>query len=82
MSKTKDGKQEETLNNSSPAAENQAPKAKDEQIILTAKNRDELFTQFNELKASYANSTLSTGAVGRHDDGSYSLIVNIHPKIK
>ena len=81
MSKTKDGKQEETLNNSSPA-ETQAPKAKDEQIILNAKTRDELFTQFNDLKASYANSTLSTGAVGRHDDGSYSLIVNIHPKFK
>lgn len=80
MSKTKDGKQEEILNNSSPAAETQ--KAKDEKIILTAKNRDELFTQFNDLKASYANSTLSTGAVGRHDDGSYSLIVNIHKKIK
>lgn len=81
MSKTKDGKQEETLNNSSPAV-TQAPKAKDEQITLTAKTRDELFTQFNDLQASYANSTLSTGAVGRHDDGSYSLIVNIHPKIK
>lgn len=81
MSKTKDGKQEETMNNSSPA-ETQAHKAKDEKIILTAKTRDELFTQFNDLKASYANSTLSTGAVGRHDDGSYSLIVNIHKKIK
>lgn len=81
MSKTKDGKQEETLNNSSPAV-TQAPQAKDEQIILTAKTRDELFTQFNDLQASYANSTLSTGAVGRLDDGSYSLIVNIHPKFK
>ena len=81
MSKTKDGKQEDTLNNSSQA-ETQAPKAKDEKIVLTAKTRDELFTQFNDLKASYANSTLSAGAVGRHDDGSFLLIVNIHPKNK
>ena len=44
---------------------------------LTAKNREELFAKFNELKASAKDVPLMTGAVGRKDDGNFILQVNI-----
>ena len=70
---------EETLNNGANASA-LAPKAKDGKIILTAATRDELFKQFNDLKASQAGATLSAGAVGRQDDGSFVLYVNVKTK--
>ena len=50
---------------------------KNEQTILTAKTREELFAKFDELKASIKDVNLSTGAVGRNDDGTLILQVNI-----
>ena len=50
---------------------------KNEQTILTSKTREELFAKFDELKASIKDVNLSTGAVGRNDDGTLILQVNI-----
>lgn len=50
---------------------------KNGQTTLTAKTREELFAKFNELKASAKDVPLSTGAVGRKDDGNFILQVNI-----
>lgn len=44
---------------------------------LTANSRDELFAMFNELKASAKDVTLSTGAVGRSDTGTFILRIDI-----
>lgn len=47
-------------------------------VILRAKSREELDTQFQELKARYDGHTLTAGAVARSkDDGTYILRVDI-----
>lgn len=47
-------------------------------VILTAKTREELDTQFAELKAKHDGRTLTAGAVARSkDDGTYILRVDI-----
>ena len=47
-------------------------------VILRAKSREELDTQFQELKAKYDGHTLTAGAVARSkDDGTYILRVDI-----
>lgn len=51
-------------------------------VVLKAKTSDELATKFAELKASTKEATLSTGAVGQQDDGTYILLVNIKPTKK
>lgn len=43
---------------------------------LTAATREELFQQVNELKASIKDATLSTGAVGRNEDGLYMIQID------
>ena len=55
-----------------PAAAPESP------VILRAKSREELDTQFQELKAKHDGHTLTAGAVARSkDDGSYILRVDI-----
>ena len=47
-------------------------------VILRAKSREELDTQFQELKAKHDGHTLTAGAVARNsDDGTYILRVDI-----
>lgn len=47
-------------------------------VILRAKSREELDTQFQELKAKHDSHTLTAGAVARSkDDGIYILRVDI-----
>ena len=48
-------------------------------VILRAKSREELDTQFQELKAKHDGHTLTAGAVARSkDDGTYILRVDIN----
>ena len=47
-------------------------------VILRAKRREELDTQFQQLKAKHDGHTLTAGAVARSkDDGTYILRVDI-----
>jgi len=47
-------------------------------VILRAKSREELDTQFQELKAKHDGHTLTAGAVGHNPDtGDFSLRVDI-----
>ena len=47
-------------------------------VILRAKRREELDTQFQQLKAKHDGHTLTAGAVARNsDDGTYILRVDI-----
>lgn len=47
-------------------------------VILRAKSREELDTQFQELKAKHDGHTLTAGAVARNsDDGTYILRIDI-----
>ena len=47
-------------------------------VILRAKSRKELDTQFQQLKAKHDGHTLTAGAVARNsDDGTYILRVDI-----
>ena len=60
-----------TVSAGSPAGETTA-------VILHAKSREELDTQFQELKAKHAGHTLTAGAVARSkDDGTFILRVAI-----
>ena len=46
-------------------------------VILRAKSREELDTQFQELKAKHEGKTLTAGAVARSkDDGTYILRID------
>ena len=47
-------------------------------VILRAKSREELDTQFQQLKAKHDGKTLTAGAVARNsDDGTYILRIDI-----
>lgn len=47
-------------------------------VILRAKSREEIDTQFQQLKAKHDGKTLTAGAVARNsDDGTYILRVDI-----
>ena len=47
-------------------------------VILRAKSREELDTQFQELKAKHDGHTLTAGAVAHnYEDGTYILRVDI-----
>ena len=47
-------------------------------VILTAKTREELDQQFQELKAKHEGHTLTAGSVARNsDNGTYILKVDI-----
>lgn len=48
-------------------------------VILRAKSREELDTQFQQLKDKHDGHTLTAGAVARSkDDGTYILRVDIN----
>ena len=48
-------------------------------VILRAKSREELDTQFQQLKAKHDGHTLTAGAAARSkDDGTYILRVDIN----
>ena len=78
MSKTKDAVVEQQNEQKAAAGKTIADELlKKGQTILAAKNREELFAKFDELKASAKDVPLMTGAVGRKDDGNFILQVNI-----
>lgn len=48
-------------------------------VILRAKSREELDTQFQELKANHDGHTLTAGAVAfNYDEGVYILRIDIY----
>ena len=70
MAKEKEQEQEQQAATGSAAPESP--------VILTAKSREELDQQFQELKAKHDGHTLTAGAVARNsDDGTYILRVDI-----
>lgn len=70
MAKEKEQEQEQQA-----ATGNAAPESP---VILRAKSREEIDTQFQELKAKHDGHTLTAGAVARSkDDGTYILRVDI-----
>ncbi len=71
MSKEKEKDQEQQV-----ATDTAAPELP---VILRAKSREELDTQFQQLKAKHDGHTLTAGAVARSkDDGTYILRVDIN----
>jgi hypothetical protein len=82
MAKEKEQEQEQQVQQ--PAAEATAPASggspavETTPVILRAKSREELDTQFQELKAKHDGKTLTAGAVARNsDDGTYILRIDI-----
>ena len=70
MAKEKEQEQEQQVATGTAAPESP--------VILRAKSREELDTQFQELKAKHDGHTLTAGAVARSkDDGTYILRVDI-----
>jgi len=70
MSKEKEQEQEQQV--AIGAAAPESP------VILRAKSREELDTQFQELKAKHDGKTLTAGAVAyNYDDRTYILRVDI-----
>lgn len=70
MAKEKEQEQEQQ-----PATGTAAPESP---VILRAKSREDIDTQFQELKAKHDGHTLTAGAVARSkDDGTYILRVDI-----
>ena len=82
MSKEKEQDQEQqTQQPAAEAATVPASSSAEENtpVILRAKSREELDTQFQELKAKHDGHTLTAGAVARSkDDGTYILRVDIN----
>ena len=81
MAKEKEQEQEQQAQQ--PAAEAATVPAEssagiESPVILRAKSREELDTQFQQLKAKHDGHTLTAGAVARNsDDGTYILRVDI-----
>ena len=80
MAKEKEKEQEQQAQQ--PAAEaataSAGSPAETTPVILRAKSRKELDTQFQQLKAKHDGHTLTAGAVARNsDDGTYILRVDI-----
>ena len=72
MAKEKEQEQEQEQQTSTGTAAPESP------VILHAKSREELDTQFQELKAKHDGHTLTAGAAARSkDDGTYILRVDI-----
>ena len=70
MAKEKEQEQEQQVATGTAAPESP--------VILRAKSREELDTQFQQLKAKHDGHTLTAGAVARSkDDGTYILRVDI-----
>lgn len=80
MSKEKEQEQEQAQQPAAEAATVPVESSADIEspVILRANSREELDTQFQELKAKYDGHTLTAGAVARSkDDGTYILRVDI-----
>ena len=81
MAKEKEQEQEQQAQQ--PAAEAATVPAEssagiESPVILRAKSREELDTQFQQLKAKNDGHTLTAGSVARNsDDGTYILRVDI-----
>ena len=80
MSKEKEQAQEQQAQQ--PAAEATLPAGSPAEVttpvILRAKSREELDTQFQQLKAKHDGNTLTAGAVAyNYEDGTYILRVDI-----
>ena len=80
MSKEKEQAQKQQAQQ--PAAEATLPAGSPAEVtapvILRVKSREELDTQFQQLKAQHDGHTLTAGAVARSkDDGTYILRVDI-----
>lgn len=70
MSKEKEQEQEQQVATGTAAPESP--------VILRAKSREELDTQFQQLKAKHDGHTLTAGAVAyNYDDGTYILRIDI-----
>lgn len=71
MSKEKEKEQDQQVTTGTAAPE--------PPVILRAKSREELDTQFQQLKDKHDGHTLTAGAVARSkDDGTYILRVDIN----
>jgi hypothetical protein len=46
-------------------------------VILTAKTREELFAQNEQIKAEAKDVTIGCGAIGRNSDANYTLRIDI-----
>ena len=79
----KEKEQEQEQQTQQPAAEATAVTAgssagETTPVILRAKSREEIDTQFQQLKAKHDGQTLTAGAVARSkDDGTFILRVDI-----
>ena len=70
MSKEKEQEQEQQVATGTAAPESP--------VILRAKSREELDTQFQQLKAKHDGHTLTAGAVAyNYDDDTYILRIDI-----
>ena len=68
----KEKEQEQEQQNATGTAAPESP------VILRAKSREELYQQFQQLKAKNDGHTLTAGSVARNsDDGTYILRVDI-----
>lgn len=82
MSKEKEQEQEQQAQQPAAEATATVPDTSASEVttpvILRAKSREELDTQFQQLKAKHDGHTLTAGAVARSkDDGTYILRVDI-----
>jgi ribosomal protein L29 len=84
MNKEKEQAQEQQQTATGTAAPESAtipagsPAGETTPVILRAKSREELNTQFQQLKAKHDGKTLTSGAVARNsDDGTYILRIDI-----
>lgn len=70
---------QQTAAEAAAAASAGSPAEENTPVILRAKSREELDTQFQELKAKHDGHTLTAGAVAyNHDDGVYILRIDIY----
>ena len=82
MAKEKEQEQEQQAQVQAPAetatVSEGSPSEVETPVILTAKTREELDQQFQELKAKHEVHTLTAGSVARNsDNGTYILKVDI-----
>lgn len=64
--------------NTTTTVSDKSPSDIESPVILRAKSREEIDTQFQQLKAKHDGHTLTAGAVARSkDDGTYILRVDI-----
>jgi hypothetical protein len=78
MAKEKEQEQEQQLQQPAATVSGASASEVTTPVILRAKSREEIDTQFQQLKAKHDGQTLTAGAVARSkDDGTYILRVDI-----